>query len=1037
MLFAHRTFLVVLLFCQIIGLALFLRGFFPIKKALQGRATHEDLPVEPSGERPRSIPSAKFGRLVILLIDALRADFVFSEQVKMPFTQEMIRNNQSFSFLAKAHPPTVTMPRIKALTTGGIPGFVDMIFNLDSKSLKEDNLINQMKLADKRILFYGDDTWMKLFPEHFVRMDGTTSFFVTDYTEVDNNVTRHIGKELSSDDWDVMILHYLGLDHIGHIAGPTSPLVGPKLKEMDNVIKRIYSAMLVWDQESEAPSLLVLCGDHGMSDTGSHGGASSTETNTPLVFMSPLFEQGKGAMLAKKQVQQIDLVPTLSLLLGLPIPQSSIGIAIPNLFQFHSLREMLRAFQLNAHQLSQAVIANGHAVDSMWELQHALKLHSDWLRTSELDQNAKNVEIMADKVAKQYILALEKMSGHMTASLSRYDLHAMVYGIAILVQTFCWVVFGLCALSSQQKTKGELGTSVTSVFLLSGIVLLVAVLHLSICSSMWIGGGDILCSANSVESFLYTVVFTLQTGVTATSLLLYFSRSKSNHISSISSILSTFSLLFQSRTHFFLVAGTLLHVLSLLSSSFVEEEHQTWYFFTSTLFIVVFSEKTLPFWTRKKRVNIKTNEERTFLSESVEDEIFSNCKSSKSLDRRKYFINEDCRQGCGMYFDENLDRLEDRNGVNAKAVTSTSGYSSSGRKQIAKTKKEVLWSCFLTVVVLGLGRLGRAWNQTGIKWADIPDIGDWLVKPENKTILSVIYFISLLFIICFRYCRQGVFTSVVFVIGVTHAYLYRTATGNLQLPWLPNEPITKGITEARLAYCCVATIVVWNLIHIYKTRNNEKEQTLKKYTREISVPIEGLASGFLLLQVLLQRPHNAAMLAVFVVQENLINEILWKSEKMAWVMIVSSLWMGHAMYFSLGNSNSLASVDISAGYVGLEDFVPSLMLILTYFSTYCGPCLWMFSGVLSVVRNTEDVSRLQKSLLQACYVIILCQVSVLCVYCTLVFSQRYHLFVWSVFSPKLLYESTKTLLCTLSVATVLCLMHFVTRVPRMDFEKTE
>ena len=72
----------------------------------------------------------------------------------------------------------------QALTTGGIPGFVDMIFNLDSKSLKEDNLINQMKLADKRILFYGDDTWMKLFPEHFVRMDGTTSFFVTDYTEV-------------------------------------------------------------------------------------------------------------------------------------------------------------------------------------------------------------------------------------------------------------------------------------------------------------------------------------------------------------------------------------------------------------------------------------------------------------------------------------------------------------------------------------------------------------------------------------------------------------------------------------------------------------------------------------------------------------------------------------------------------------------------------------------------------------------------------------------------------------------------------------
>ena len=321
------------------------------------------------------------------------------------------------------------------------------------------------------------------------------------------------------------------------------------------------------------------------------------------------------------------------------------------------------------------------------------------------------------------------------------------------------------------------------------------------------------------------------------------------------------------------MAGTLLHVLSLLSSSFVEEEHQTWYFFTSTLFIVVFSERTLPFWTREKRVNLKTNEERTFLSERVEDEIFSNSKSSKSLDRRKYFINEDCRQGRGMYFDENLDRLEDRNGVNTKAVTSKNGDSSSGGTETEKAKKGVLWSCFLTVVILGLGRLRRSWNQTGIKWADIPDFGDWLVKPENKTILSVIYFISLLVIICFRYYRQGVFTSVVFVIGVTHAYLYRTATGNLQLPWLANEPVSKGITEARLTYCCVATIVVWNLIHIYKTRSNENKQ---EYIREISVPFEGLVSGFLLLQVLLQRPHNAAMLAVFVVQENLINEILWK-----------------------------------------------------------------------------------------------------------------------------------------------------------------
>jgi len=73
---------------------------------------------------------------------------------------------------------------LQALTTGGIPGFIDVVLNLDSKSLQEDNLISQMKIASKRLLFYGDETWMKLFPGHFARTDGTTSFFVTDYTEV-------------------------------------------------------------------------------------------------------------------------------------------------------------------------------------------------------------------------------------------------------------------------------------------------------------------------------------------------------------------------------------------------------------------------------------------------------------------------------------------------------------------------------------------------------------------------------------------------------------------------------------------------------------------------------------------------------------------------------------------------------------------------------------------------------------------------------------------------------------------------------------
>ena len=79
-----------------------------------------------------------------------------------------------------------------------------------------------------------------------------------------------------------MILHYLGLDHIGHLEGPSSPLVGPKLIEMDQIIKRISKSI---GDRNDDRVLFLICGDHGMSDQGSHGGASQEEVETPFIFI--------------------------------------------------------------------------------------------------------------------------------------------------------------------------------------------------------------------------------------------------------------------------------------------------------------------------------------------------------------------------------------------------------------------------------------------------------------------------------------------------------------------------------------------------------------------------------------------------------------------------------------------------------------------------------------------------------------------------------------------------------------------------------
>ncbi|KXS96742.1 hypothetical protein AC578_9019 [Pseudocercospora eumusae] len=353
-----------------IAVLVFASGFFPYKPVLPGLATF--------GEHGDS----KFDKVIFMVVDALRSDFVFGGGSGMEFTQSLIRDDAAIPFTAHATPPTVTMPRVKALTTGSVPSFLDLILNFaesdtSSSLAAQDTWLSQIKARGGKIVFLGDDTWLKLFPASsdavpfFERADGTSSFFVSDFTEVDNNVTRHVPEELARSDWDALIMHYLGLDHIGHKTGPTGPNMLPKQKEMDGIVKMIYTAME--EHLHHQNTLLVLAGDHGMNNGGNHGGSGPGETEPALVFASPKFK----SIDRKKRrqywapthpkdgtefeyytkVEQSDLVPTLAGLMGLPISRNSLGVSIPEMNILWSMDETIAHLQRNANQIVQIVKA--------------------------------------------------------------------------------------------------------------------------------------------------------------------------------------------------------------------------------------------------------------------------------------------------------------------------------------------------------------------------------------------------------------------------------------------------------------------------------------------------------------------------------------------------------------------------------------------------------------------------------------------------------------------------------------------------------
>lgn len=441
---------------------LFCKGFFPTKVLLTPDEI-SSFATEPPAHYVN--PPRQFNRVVFMLVDAMRSDFVFSEDSHMNFTQHLINEGYALGYTAFSNPPTVTLPRLKGITTGSIPNFIDAVLNIadneDTSTLgNQDSWVKQMFLNGWKVNMFGDDTWLKLFPGYFSKSDGTSSFYVSDYTIVDHNVTRHFPEQLSEDGlahWDCMILHYLGLDHIGHKGGAKSANMPSKQLEIDSVVRYIYDSLLSKDNNT----LMVLLGDHGMNDAGNHGGSSLGEVSAGMVFISKKFKQFNFDMNMNgtlplptnskysylDRADQIDLVPTLSELIGLDIPINSLGSFIPSMLSLYSQEDKLNVLVKNALQLKILLdkAKNGHRellqdqcdITSVDDLLQFIQRAKVMLSESSSDYNYRDLHL---GIALYAIFALISV----ILFIHHYSTH---YIIGVLDLIFC-IIYGLSFVGS-------------------------------------------------------------------------------------------------------------------------------------------------------------------------------------------------------------------------------------------------------------------------------------------------------------------------------------------------------------------------------------------------------------------------------------------------------------------------------------------------------------------------------------------------------------------------------------------------------------
>ncbi|KAG7389555.1 hypothetical protein PHYPSEUDO_010200 [Phytophthora pseudosyringae] len=455
------------------------------------RGGHEDLSSSDDGAPEGCWMPRRFRRVVFVVIDALRFDFAATGSSaqrstfysdRLPILNETLTSEPEHALLLKfvADPPTMTMQRLKGLTTGSLPTFLDIKDNMAASSqIVEDNLLRQLRAQQRGVVFMGDDTWDSLYAREFTRKFAFDSFNVKDLHSVDRGVTAHLFPELQNPDWDLLIAHFLGVDHVGHTHGPSSAFMAEKLDEMNGLLKKLLQTLKNMPDGDDV--LLAVLGDHGMSADGNHGGASDEETGAALFLYSKASLVATGGAHSNeeadglknyaerirdssREVPQVDLVPTLALLIGLPIPFGNLGSVIPSLFfippsssergensALAAFQTLNRALRLNLGQVRRYLFRYSSASKLPERAYDQLeKLFEDIKRVEEQLELAQGSESNAaysradlplllrlhEDLAKQQQNYLREALSLGRSIWTQFDLCSMAWGLMVLTWAF-------------------------------------------------------------------------------------------------------------------------------------------------------------------------------------------------------------------------------------------------------------------------------------------------------------------------------------------------------------------------------------------------------------------------------------------------------------------------------------------------------------------------------------------------------------------------------------------------------------------------
>lgn len=257
----------------------------------------------PLGQR-LSQPEPPLARQVVLVVaDGLRSDTAG----RLPILGRLRR--QGAWVPLRATLPSYSWPAYTAMLTGAGPTFTGVTLNLFPGAVSTDTVLLRCAAAGRPCALAGYFPWALLFPGQFSR---ERAHLWNHDPATDLKVTEDALAAMG-DGYALVLVHYQAVDGAGHHHGASSPRYLEAALLVDRQIGRLARAM-------GPQTALVVASDHGHRDRGGHGGGEEA------VLQAFALLYGRGIRPGELPPGTLeDLAPTLSVLLGVALPRSSLG----------------------------------------------------------------------------------------------------------------------------------------------------------------------------------------------------------------------------------------------------------------------------------------------------------------------------------------------------------------------------------------------------------------------------------------------------------------------------------------------------------------------------------------------------------------------------------------------------------------------------------------------------------------------------------------------------------------------------------------